>query len=98
MDFGFLDGMPYEDSTNTLDEMLSMKNDISKERILNHMRKQKVMYASCMSTDLFTGERFEAGVVIDGDFYYPIDMLRYIESGKFGIPLEYEKYIVSRGA
>jgi hypothetical protein len=47
--------------------------------------------------DIFTGERLEmAGLIEDGDFCFPIDFIHYYEKYDIGIPIEYEKYIISR--
>ena len=91
--FGFWAGMPYGITTDKYEDFEQFKNSIEKERVIKHIEALDDWIASEASEDLFTGERFNAGVYEDGDFTFPVDFLRYYKTKNIGIPYEYETYL-----
>lgn len=91
--FGFFDGMPYGITTDRYEDLAGVKNSIRKEKVIKHIESLDVAVASVMSTDMFTGEEFNAAIYDDGAFRFPIDFARYYKAGKIGLPHEYEKYL-----
>lgn len=93
--FGFWDGMPYGSITDSYEDFESFKNTINKEKVINHIESLDDWITSEMSSDIFTGEKFNAGIYDDGDFTFPVDFLRYYKGKNIGIPPEYEAYLKS---
>ena len=91
--FGFWEGMPYKSVTDKYEDFEQFKNAISKDKVIEHIESLDDAIASALSTDIFTGEQFNAGLYEDGDFTFPVDFLRYYKSKDIGIPPEYEKYL-----
>lgn len=91
--FGFWAGMPYGTVTDKFEDFQRFPNKISKKKVISHIENLNDWIASEMSTDIFTGERFNAGFYEDGDFIFPVDFLRYYKSKDIGIPPEYETYL-----
>ena len=91
--FGFWEGMPYGDTTDKYEDYLQFQNRISKSKVIHHIESLDDWLASAMSTDMFTGEQFNAGLYEDGDFVFPVDFLRYYKAKDIGIPYEYESYL-----
>lgn len=91
--FGFWDGMPYGTPTDKYEDFTKFKNSIDKEKVIQHIESLDDWIASTMSTDVFTGEQFNAGYFEDGDFRFPVDFLRYYKAKDIGIPYEYEEYL-----
>lgn len=85
--------VPYGSRTNRYEDFLSYKNTIAKSRVIDRIENLEYGLATVMSTDLFTGERFRAGIYEDGEFVFPIDFLRCYRSRDIGIPYEYEAYL-----
>lgn len=92
--FGFWEGMPYGGSaTDKYEDFLGYKNTLSKENVIRHIESLDDWISSELSQDLFTGERFNCGIYMDGNFVFPIDFLRYYKRCNIGIPYEYEAYL-----
>lgn len=91
--FGFWDGMPYGKVTDKYEDFEKFANEIAKEKVIHHIESLDDWIASEMSTDIFTGEQFNAGFFEDGEFTFPVDFLRYYKSKSIGIPNEYEAYL-----
>ena len=91
--FGFWEGMPYKTVTDRYEDYVKFKNVISKAEVIRHIEALDNAVASAISTDIFTGEKFNAGLYDDGVFTFPVDFLRYYKSKDIGIPPEYEKYL-----
>lgn len=92
--FGFWEGMPYGSRTDSYDDFKEFKNTIDKEIVIRHIEALDDWVSSAQSTDLFTGEKFNAGIYDDGDFTFPVDFLRYYKTYDIGIPPEYEAYLL----
>ena len=91
--FGFWEGMPYRSRTDRYEDFLTYKNTIDKSLIIGHIENLEYGLATVMSTDLFTGEKFRAGIYEDGNYRFPVDFLRYYQTRDIGIPYEYEAYL-----
>ena len=91
--FGFWDGMIYGSATDKYEEFEQFRNEIEKEKVIQHIESLPPAYACSYSKDLFTGELFNAGIYEDGLFVFPIDFLRYYKTRDIGIPYEYEEYL-----
>lgn len=91
--FGFWNGMPYGTTTDQYEDFQQFKNSIDKEKVIHHIESLDDWTSGTMSTDIFTGEKFNAGFFEDGDFRFPVDFLRYYKTKDIGIPLEYEEYL-----
>lgn len=94
--FGFWAGMPYGTITDKYEAFGHFKNGIEKDRVIHHIESLDDWITSEVSTDLFTGEQFNAGVYHDGNFTFPVDFLRYYKAKDIGIPYEYESYLNKR--
>lgn len=91
--FGFWEGMPYKSITDKYEDFEQFQNAISKEKVVLHIESLDDAITSTLSTDMFTGEQFNAGLYEDGDFTFPVDFLRYYKTRDIGIPYEYEEYL-----
>ena len=92
--FGFWEGMPYKTVTDKYSDFEKIRNRIEKSTIIPHIESLEDALATSMSTDLFTGEQFHAGIYEDGEFRFPVDFLRYYKTRDIGIPYEYEEYLM----
>lgn len=90
--FGFWDEI-YGEPIDNYEEFEQYKNTIDKEKVIQHMESLDDAIASAMVTDRFTGEKFNAGIYMDGDFTFSVDFLRYYKTKDIGIPYEYEEYL-----
>ena len=90
--FGFWDEV-YGEPTDNYEDFEQYKNTIDKEKVIRHMESLDDWLASAMVTDRFTGEKFNAGIIMDGDFTFSVDFLRYYKTKDIGIPYEYEEYL-----
>lgn len=90
--FGFWNGV-YGNQTDKYEDFEQFQNSIDKKKVIEHIETLDDWIASAMSTDMFTGEQFNAGVYKDGDFTFPVDFLRYYKKRNIGIPYEYENYL-----
>lgn len=91
--FGFWKGMPYGSATDEYKDFEQFKNTIDKEKVIRHIESLGNWMSSALSTDIFTGEQFNAGFYEDGKFRFPVDFLRYYKTKDIGIPYEYEEYL-----
>ena len=91
--FGFWEGMPYGSRTDHYEDFMAYKNTIDKSCVIEHVESLDDALATVMSTDIFTGEKFRAGIYEDGVFVFPVDFLRYYKTRDIGIPYEYEAYL-----
>lgn len=94
--FGFFDGTPYGHPTDKYEDFVIIKNSIDKEKVIDRIENSEDVdfaISSTQSTDMFTGEKFNAAIYSDGDFNFTIDFLRYYKSHDIGIPYEYEEYL-----
>ena len=91
--FGFWEGMPYGTPTDEYGDFEKFRNKIDREKVIRHIENLEYGLATAMSVDLFSGEKFRAGVYEDGEFVFPIDFLRYYKTRDIGIPYEYEAYL-----
>ena len=97
IDFGFLAGNPCRETpTDTIEDMKQWHNGISTESIIRHIESLDAGYMCVLAecVDAFTGELFPAAQYDDGNFFFPIDVLRYLKRGDIqGVPKEYEEYL-----
>ena len=91
--FGFWQNQPYGLVTDEYDDFVKIKNTIDKKKVIGHIESLDDWLGSTQSHDMFTGEEFNSGFYIDGDFQFPVDFLRYYKAKDIGIPYEYEKYL-----
>ena len=91
--FGFWEGQPYRYVTDKYEDFLSYKNTIDKRAVTRHIESMDEWLGSTRSYDIFTGEEFNCGFYIDGEFQFPVDFLRYYKTRDIGIPYEYEEYL-----
>lgn len=92
---GLFAGAPYGDCDETIDDYRKIHNTVEKSSILNRLETLSPARTSAPTYDLFTGERFGAGLYQDGEFLLTTDFVRYYKNHDIGIPLEYEEYLVS---
>jgi len=85
--------MPYGTPTDEYGDFVKYRNEIDREKVIEHIEKLEYGLATVMSVDLFTGDKFRAGVYEDGEFVFPVDFLRYYKTKNIGIPYEYEAYL-----
>ena len=91
--FGYFKGLPYNDSNEDFQDYENFRNDIPKQEIIAHMETLEVGLTSLPTQDIFTGEELHAGIVLDGEFVFPLDFLHYYKNYDIGIPYEYEAYL-----
>lgn len=91
--FGYFEGMPYPDSHEKFGEYLVLKNSLQKKKVIDHIESLEQWLTSIKTFDIFTGERLQAGIYIDGPFSFPTDFLHYYKNYDIGIPYEYEEYL-----
>lgn len=94
--FGYFKGLPYESaqkSNEVFDDYKSFRNTIPKEKVLKHMESLRIGLTSLPTKDMFTGEKLHAGIVLDGEFRFPLEFLHYYKNYDIGIPYEYEEYL-----
>ncbi len=96
--FGFFEGMPYKNPTDSFDDFKMLQNDLDKDKVLKYIKNLPVAGVCPMTArDIFTGEELEmAGVYIDGDFKFPVEFAHYYEKYDIGIPKDYADYIKDR--
>ena len=97
MEFGFFKGLPHTGSNENFSDYKKFNNSISKENVISHIRSLEAGLTSEPSIELFTGEKFRAGIYDDGDFVFPYEFLHYYANYDIGIPYEYENYLKSIG-
>ena len=97
MEFGFFKGLPYDGCHENFEDYKNMKNNISKNSVIEHIKSLEEGLTSLPSYDIFTGEELHAGMFWDGDFTFPYEFLHYYETYDIGIPYEYEEYLKSIG-
>lgn len=91
--FGFWEDMPYRTVTDRYEDFEQYSNGLDRNAVIRHIESLEPAIASAVTTDRFTGERFNAGLYEDGDFVFPVDFLRYYKTREIGIPSEYEAYL-----
>ena len=92
--FGAWKNMPYAIVTeDTFKELSKVHNNIDKQKVIKHIESLDYFTFDATSSDMFTGERLQAGQYIDGEFAFPLDFLHYYKNYDIGIPLEYEEYL-----
>ena len=85
--------MPYGEPTDSYEEFTQYKNSIDKAKAIEHMESLPEWVSSSRTYDMFTGEEFQSGIIMDRDFTFPLDFLRYYKKCDIGIPYEYEEYL-----
>lgn len=90
--FGFWDEV-YGTPTDKYEDFEQYRNTIDKVKVIQHIEALDDAIASAKVTDRFTGEKFNAGIYMDGDFIFSVDFLRYYKTKDIGIPYEYEEYL-----
>lgn len=93
--FGYFKGMPYESAVEDFEEYKKFKNQLSKEKIIEHIESLEEWLTSLPSYEIFTGEEMQAGQYQDGEFRFPLEFLHYYKNYDIGIPYEYEAYLKS---
>ena len=91
--FGYFKGLPYEDANESFEEYKKYKNALPKNKVIAHIESLEDWATSLPSKDIFTGERLQAGMYVDGEFRFPREFLHYYKNYDIGIPYEYEKYL-----
>ena len=92
--FGFFKGSPYGVAEESFLEYEKIHNNSSKRSILRHIGQLEPALTSAPTYDIFTGEKFQAGLFTDGDFVFTTDFAKYYREHDIGIPAEYERYLV----
>ena len=93
--FGLFKGLPYGDCNEDISDYMEFKNDIPKDKILEHIESDAVekWYTSFSSKDIFSGEKIESGKLVDGNFVFSMEFFHYYKNYDIGIPYEYEEYL-----
>lgn len=97
MDFGFFNGLPYDNCTEVFEDYKKFHNNLPKEAVIAHIKTVELGLTSLPSYDIFSGEKLRAGMFWDGDFTFPYEFLHYYKNYDIGIPYEYEEYLKSIG-
>ena len=95
--FGYWKELPKESGwgvvTDEYSDFTKYKNTIDKEKVIRHIESLGAGISSIYTHDIFTGEEFNSGIYLDGEFQFPVDFLRYYKTKDIGIPYEYEAYL-----
>lgn len=91
--FGFFEEMSCGIVTDKFEDLKSIHNTLKKEDIISYIESLDPAVSSERTTDMFTGEQFNASVYHDGEFTFTGDFFRYYKKYDIGIPLEYEEYL-----
>ena len=91
--FGFFEGAPYDYITDNLEDFERIQNDLPRQDIINHIRQLTPAISSARGKDAYSGDIYQAAQYDDGPFVFPVDVLRYLEKDRIGVPKEYERYI-----
>lgn len=95
--FGYWKELPEESRdgliTDEYADFLRYKNTIDKNAVIEHIESLGAAICSIYTHDIYTGEEFNSGFYVDGDFHFPVDFLRYYKTRDIGIPYEYEEYL-----
>ena len=94
--FGYFKGLPYERASKMneeFDDYRKFKNTIPKEKVIAHIETLEAGLTSLPTKDIFTGEQLHAGLVIDGEFRFPLEFIHYYKNYDIGIPYDYEAYL-----
>ena len=95
--FGFWEGMPHGDPTDTYEEMLKLKNKLSKRIIIDYISQLDPAVACTVGMDdPETGERLLCGIYNDAEFVFPCEFFHFYKKKDVGIPYEYEEHIKSK--
>ena len=92
--FGYFKGLPYERACESFEDYQKLNNSIPRADVIRHIESLEDWATSLESIELFTGEKLEAGLYIDGGFRFPKEFLHYYKNYNIGIPLDYEKYLM----
>lgn len=90
--FGFWDE-EYGTPDEKYEDFEHYRNTIDKKAVIQHIETLKKAITIHEITDRFTGEKFKAGIYMDGDFTFSTDFVRYYKTQSIGIPYEYEEYL-----
>lgn len=91
--FGYFKGLPYKDSDESFNDYTTFRNSIPKSVVIGHIESLEKGYTSLPTRDIFTGENLHAGIILDGEFAFPLEFLHYYKNYDIGIPYEYEEYL-----
>ena len=93
--FGFLKGIVADEDIiiEPFEKYQNYHNSLQKEDILSHMESLEKCLTGGKSTDQFTGEKIDHGMLYDGDFGFPLEFIHYFKNYDIGIPPEYEAYL-----
>ena len=96
--FGFFDEMPYGVTTDLFDDFKKyvQVNTIDKNKVVQHIESLSFAATSAPTSDMFSGERLQAGIYEDEKFRFPVDFLHYYKKYDIGIPAEYEEYLLDK--
>lgn len=91
--FGYFEGMPYDRANEKFEDYKKLKNSIPRSVVMRHIEMLEDWATSLPSKDIFTGEKLQAGIYMDGDFRFPREFLHYYQRYDIGIPYDYEEYL-----
>lgn len=96
--FEFFDGMPYGITTDSFDNFKKLVeiNVIDKNKVVKYIESLSFAATSAPASDMFSGERLQAGIYEDEKFRFPVDFLHYYKKYDIGIPAEYEEYLIDK--
>ncbi len=91
---GYFKGLPYGNCTERIEDYKRNDCKLDRKRVLSHLESIDPAITSEPTYDLFTGERFLAGLRQDGNYIITNDFVRYYKQGIVDIPKEYEEYLI----
>ena len=92
---GLFEGLPYGGCTEHFEDYSRDNCVIDRPTVLAYLESLEGAYTSEPTYDLFTHERFLAGLCYDSDFVVTTDFIRYYKQGRVDIPKEYEDYLIN---
>lgn len=92
---GLFEGLPYGKCFEHIEDYKRKDTVIDRSVVLKHLEALEVAITSEPTYDLFTGEKFLAGLCNDGEFTITTDFIRYYKQSKVDIPKEYEDYLLN---
>ena len=91
--FGYFKGLPYPDADECFDDYKAFRNEIPKEKIIEHIETLEEWFTSLPSVEIFSGTQMQAGLYEDGEFVFPLEFLHYLKNYDIGVPYAYEEYL-----
>lgn len=102
MAFGFFEGNLFKRVTDSIHDMISIKNELPKKAIIDYIesRTDQLGYSTmCYSNDQFVDViskdmlPYQPGIYTIDRFVFPVEFPYYMEKYGVGVPKEFEEFV-----